>query len=148
MTGTFISGEGWFLEKIAINVSDPRDGGGETKVFNFPCGRWLDSGQDDGKIAREIMASEQQTGIDAQKEIVRRVKQSICYPESRYYSQFLFHLGGLALSPTNYSALSPFSSFRGITATSGVFCPGALSYTINYSFEIVIPQNLCVSKKN
>ncbi|XP_075245948.1 uncharacterized protein LOC142339645 isoform X1 [Convolutriloba macropyga] len=70
------AGDGWFLDKITINVLDGREqqqgaGGSEggVKTFNFPCGRWLDSGQDDGRITREIFASEHRTGIDEQKEI-------------------------------------------------------------------------------
>ena len=51
-----------------VNVSDSKEG--ETKSFNFPCASWLDSGQDDGKIVREVFASEQQTGFDSQKAIV------------------------------------------------------------------------------
>ncbi len=30
----------------------------DAKTFYFPCGRWLDAGQEDGKIEREILPGE------------------------------------------------------------------------------------------
>ncbi|XP_078666046.1 lipoxygenase homology domain-containing protein 1-like isoform X1 [Branchiostoma floridae x Branchiostoma belcheri] len=39
---------GWFLESVEINA--PSLG----QKWFFPCGRWLDKGQDDGKLEREL----------------------------------------------------------------------------------------------
>ncbi|XP_078580092.1 lipoxygenase homology domain-containing protein 1-like isoform X2 [Branchiostoma floridae x Branchiostoma japonicum] len=39
---------GWFLESVEINA--PSLG----QKWYFPCGRWLDKGQDDGKLEREL----------------------------------------------------------------------------------------------
>nr|XP_026691111.1 lipoxygenase homology domain-containing protein 1-like isoform X2 [Ciona intestinalis] len=44
-------GDGWFLERIAIK--EDRVGSEE---WIFPCNRWLDVGEDDGKIIRELYA--------------------------------------------------------------------------------------------
>ncbi|XP_039768465.1 oxygen-regulated protein 1 [Ornithorhynchus anatinus] len=45
-------GNGWFLEKIVIRFKEKQD---EQEVV-FPCNRWLDEYQDDGKIERELPA--------------------------------------------------------------------------------------------
>ncbi|XP_071837899.1 uncharacterized protein [Apostichopus japonicus] len=42
-------GQGWYLEKIVIKESK-----NAKNEFFFPCKRWLDVGQDDGKIEREL----------------------------------------------------------------------------------------------
>ncbi|ESO92329.1 hypothetical protein LOTGIDRAFT_121069, partial [Lottia gigantea] len=49
-------GNGWNLERIL--VKDPI----KDEVFNFYCSRWLDEGEDDGKIVREIQAQEEYMG--------------------------------------------------------------------------------------
>ena len=41
------SGSGWFLEHVVI-----KEVSSENMVF--PCGRWLDQGEDDGKTEREL----------------------------------------------------------------------------------------------
>uniref|UniRef100_A0A8C8S867 Oxygen-regulated protein 1 n=1 Tax=Pelusios castaneus TaxID=367368 RepID=A0A8C8S867_9SAUR len=46
------SGNGWFLEKIV--VKDPIT----DLDYSFPCHRWLDLGEDDGKIVRELNVAE------------------------------------------------------------------------------------------
>jgi hypothetical protein len=43
---------GWFLEKVIVTSMSLQ------KDFFFLNGRWLDKGEDDGKIEREIAASE------------------------------------------------------------------------------------------
>ncbi|XP_006871926.1 PREDICTED: uncharacterized protein LOC102810528 [Chrysochloris asiatica] len=45
-------GNGWFLDDIV--VKDPR----KNHEYVFSCHRWLDQGEDDGKISRELFASE------------------------------------------------------------------------------------------
>nr|XP_039257172.1 lipoxygenase homology domain-containing protein 1-like [Styela clava] len=42
-------GNGWFLHKVVIKESESSN-----KEYVFFCNRWLDDGQDDGKIEREI----------------------------------------------------------------------------------------------
>ena len=48
-------GSGWHLEKVMIDA--PKLG----KKWVFPCGRWLDKGEDDGKIERELEPLEMDT---------------------------------------------------------------------------------------
>lgn len=45
-------GSGWHLDKVVIDV--PKLG----KRYTFPCGRWLDSNEDDRKIERDLEPSE------------------------------------------------------------------------------------------
>ncbi|XP_062836432.1 oxygen-regulated protein 1 isoform X2 [Anolis carolinensis] len=47
-------GSGWCLEKIVITYEEEEEGGVEKVVF--PCNRWLDEYQDDGKTERELSA--------------------------------------------------------------------------------------------
>jgi hypothetical protein len=54
LVNCIIVGAGWFLEKIIVTESSD-DQDSETKYF-FPCNRWLDEGQDDGLIVRDLRA--------------------------------------------------------------------------------------------
>nr|XP_047928401.1 oxygen-regulated protein 1 isoform X1 [Anser cygnoides] len=45
-------GNGWFLDKIVIKYKE----GKEAQEVVFPCNRWLDEYQDDGKTQRELTA--------------------------------------------------------------------------------------------
>lgn len=42
-------GAGWFLDKVVVKVK-----GGDGGKCSFPCMRWLDDGEDDGKTEREL----------------------------------------------------------------------------------------------
>lgn len=58
MTLVFVSpagGSGWFLDWVKINA--PSQG----LKLCFPCGRWLDRGEDDGAIFRDLYPAELQT---------------------------------------------------------------------------------------
>ncbi|NXY68823.1 LOXH1 protein, partial [Glareola pratincola] len=46
-------GNGWFLDKIVIKHKE----GKEAQEVVFPCNRWLDEHQDDGKTERELTAN-------------------------------------------------------------------------------------------
>uniref|UniRef100_A0A8C3TZX6 Oxygen-regulated protein 1 n=1 Tax=Catharus ustulatus TaxID=91951 RepID=A0A8C3TZX6_CATUS len=46
-------GSGWFLDKIVIKHKE----GEEAQEVVFPCNRWLDEYQDDGKTERELTAN-------------------------------------------------------------------------------------------
>ncbi|KAM6410328.1 oxygen-regulated protein 1 [Pluvialis apricaria] len=46
-------GNGWFLDKIVIKHKE----GKEAQEVVFPCNRWLDEYQDDGKTERELTAN-------------------------------------------------------------------------------------------
>ncbi|OPJ83462.1 hypothetical protein AV530_006350 [Patagioenas fasciata monilis] len=46
-------GNGWFLDKIVIKHKE----GKEAQEVVFPCNRWLDENQDDGKTERELTAN-------------------------------------------------------------------------------------------
>ena len=41
-------GAGWHLKEVIIDA--PKLG----KIWKFPCDRWFDKGEDDGKIEREL----------------------------------------------------------------------------------------------
>jgi len=45
-------GSGWFLDKVIVRS-------GKGKEYYFLCGKWLDKGEDDGLIVRELEVSEQ-----------------------------------------------------------------------------------------
>ncbi|XP_066274370.1 lipoxygenase homology domain-containing protein 1-like isoform X2 [Branchiostoma lanceolatum] len=47
-------GAGWFLDKVVMKESK-----GASREFVFPCERWLDEGEDDGKIVRELLVEDQ-----------------------------------------------------------------------------------------
>ncbi|XP_038664393.1 uncharacterized protein LOC119972132 [Scyliorhinus canicula] len=47
------AGNGWFLEKVTVTDTEK-----DSKGFIFPCHRWLDQAEDDGKIARELFVAE------------------------------------------------------------------------------------------
>ncbi|XP_049716399.1 uncharacterized protein LOC126062684 [Elephas maximus indicus] len=59
-------GNGWFLDDIVIR--DPTT----NHEHAFSCHRWLDQGEDDGKIARELYASENSTLFGRQKLELKR----------------------------------------------------------------------------
>ncbi|XP_075776815.1 oxygen-regulated protein 1 isoform X2 [Pelodiscus sinensis] len=44
-------GNGWFLEKVVVKFKEDDD-----QEIMFPCNRWLDEYQDDGKTERELIA--------------------------------------------------------------------------------------------
>lgn len=46
---------GWFLDWVEIDA--PSLG----QLLRFPCGRWLDKGEDDGAIVRDLYPNELQT---------------------------------------------------------------------------------------
>ncbi|XP_071154983.1 lipoxygenase homology domain-containing protein 1-like isoform X1 [Mytilus edulis] len=48
------NGNGWYLEKISIKESTRQH-----EENNFYCGKWLDEGEDDGKIVRELKIQEE-----------------------------------------------------------------------------------------
>ncbi|XP_021373395.1 lipoxygenase homology domain-containing protein 1-like isoform X2 [Mizuhopecten yessoensis] len=49
------SGNGWFLEKVVIREPNSK----ATDDYTFYCGKWLDEGEDDGKIVRELKVQEE-----------------------------------------------------------------------------------------
>lgn len=48
---------GWFLDWVEIDA--PSLG----QLLRFPCGRWLDKGEDDGAIVRDLYPNELQTKL-------------------------------------------------------------------------------------
>ncbi|XP_035174463.1 oxygen-regulated protein 1 isoform X2 [Oxyura jamaicensis] len=52
-------GNGWFLDKIVVKYKE----GKEAREVVFPCNRWLDEYQDDGKTQRELTAKTQQWSV-------------------------------------------------------------------------------------
>ncbi|KAM9260875.1 oxygen-regulated protein 1 [Cariama cristata] len=54
-------GNGWFLDKIVIKHKE----GKEAQEVVFPCNRWLDEYQDDGKTARELTANKDGNSMKA-----------------------------------------------------------------------------------
>ncbi|NXC68774.1 LOXH1 protein, partial [Anhinga anhinga] len=55
-------GNGWFLDKIVIKHKE----GKESQEVVFPCNRWLDEYQDDGKTERELTANTQQWRVQVE----------------------------------------------------------------------------------
>ncbi|XP_054250623.1 oxygen-regulated protein 1 [Indicator indicator] len=54
-------GNGWFLDKIVIKYKE----GKEAQEVVFPCNRWLDEYQDDGKTERELTAKKDGNAMKA-----------------------------------------------------------------------------------
>ncbi|KAK7503970.1 hypothetical protein BaRGS_00004702, partial [Batillaria attramentaria] len=48
-------GEGWFLDRIMIQEPEAKP----HEMYTFYCGKWLDEGEDDGKIVREIKVQDE-----------------------------------------------------------------------------------------
>lgn len=48
---------GWFLDWIEIDA--PSQG----QRLRFPCGRWLDKGEDDGAMVRDLYPADLQTEL-------------------------------------------------------------------------------------
>ena len=40
---------GWFLDKVIVDDLET------SRVYEFPCGRWLAKDEDDGQISRELL---------------------------------------------------------------------------------------------
>ena len=49
------AGQGWFLDKVVVKEAEEVD-----REFVFLCGRWLDAGEDDQAIERELLVSHPQ----------------------------------------------------------------------------------------
>ena len=47
-------GAGWFLDKVTIREHSSED---LSKEYVFPCNRWLDDHEDDGRIERELLVA-------------------------------------------------------------------------------------------
>ncbi|GFR86808.1 lipoxygenase-like protein domain-containing protein 1 [Elysia marginata] len=50
-----VPGDGWYLERLMIQEPDAKP----HEVYHFYCGRWLDEGEDDGKIVRELKVQDE-----------------------------------------------------------------------------------------
>lgn len=48
---------GWFLDWVEVDA--PSQG----QRLRFPCGRWLDKGEDDGAIVRDLYPADLQTEL-------------------------------------------------------------------------------------
>jgi hypothetical protein len=51
-------GSGWFLDNIVVSAE------GTDKQWVFNCGRWLDKGEDDGQIVRDLVAVADGKAVD------------------------------------------------------------------------------------
>ena len=47
-------GAGWFLDKVIVRERNTEDVG---KECVFPCNRWLDDHEDDGRTERELLVA-------------------------------------------------------------------------------------------
>ena len=48
-------GAGWHLDKVTVREHhDHTDASKESKEYVFPCNRWLDDHEDDGRTEREL----------------------------------------------------------------------------------------------
>nr|XP_020861601.1 lipoxygenase homology domain-containing protein 1 isoform X5 [Phascolarctos cinereus] len=88
-------GNGWFLEKIIVKFKEEE----EDQEVLFPCERWLDEYQDDGKTERELLAKSGQWII--------QLKTAEDSPEAGEYKRTLVIYGSkgksrdVLLSPRN-----------------------------------------------
>ncbi|NXJ24575.1 LOXH1 protein, partial [Dicrurus megarhynchus] len=69
-------GSGWFLDKIVIKHKEGED----AQEVVFPCNRWLDEYQDDGKTERELTASKDGSSMKA------FLKGKSCFPTIVFYT--------------------------------------------------------------
>jgi lipoxygenase homology domain-containing protein 1 len=44
-------GAGWFLDRVIVRELDEEDSG---NFYLFPCNRWFDEYEEDGKVEREL----------------------------------------------------------------------------------------------
>ncbi|NXO32052.1 LOXH1 protein, partial [Cisticola juncidis] len=68
-------GSGWFLDKIVIKHK-----GEEAQEVVFPCNRWLDEYQDDGKTERELTANKDGSSMNT------LLKGKSCFPAIVFYT--------------------------------------------------------------
>lgn len=67
---------GWFLDWVEVDA--PSQG----QRLRFPCGRWLDKGEDDGAIVRDLYPAELQTELympcewTAAEEVLKSISES------------------------------------------------------------------------
>lgn len=67
---------GWFLDWVEVDA--PSQG----QRLRFPCGRWLDKGEDDGAIVRDLYPAELQTELympcewTAVEEVLKSISES------------------------------------------------------------------------
>ncbi|NXV67493.1 LOXH1 protein, partial [Molothrus ater] len=72
-------GSGWFLDKIVIKHKE----GEEAHEVVFPCNRWLDEYQDDGKTERELTANSKYFHGSSKKTFL---KGKSCFPTIVFYT--------------------------------------------------------------
>ncbi|XP_035174465.1 oxygen-regulated protein 1 isoform X4 [Oxyura jamaicensis] len=63
-------GNGWFLDKIVVKYKE----GKEAREVVFPCNRWLDEYQDDGKTQRELTAKKD---VNSKKSFLKAQQWSV-----------------------------------------------------------------------
>ncbi|XP_062424526.1 lipoxygenase homology domain-containing protein 1-like [Rhea pennata] len=99
-------GSGWFLDKIVIKHKE----GKEAQEVVFPCNRWLDEYQEDGKTERELIAKKYSSSKKAFSKAQQwrvRVKTDSDSPEPQECKRTLVIYGSkgksddLLLSPQN-----------------------------------------------
>ncbi|NXB03590.1 LOXH1 protein, partial [Cnemophilus loriae] len=69
-------GSGWFLDKIVIKYKE----GEEAQEVVFPCNRWLDEYQDDGRTERELTANKDGSSMKP------FLKGKNCFPTIVFYT--------------------------------------------------------------
>ncbi|NXN78593.1 LOXH1 protein, partial [Bombycilla garrulus] len=69
-------GSGWFLDKIVIKHKE----GEEAQEVVFPCNRWLDEYQDDGKTERELTANKDGSSMKT------FLRGKSCFPTILFYT--------------------------------------------------------------
>lgn len=67
---------GWFLDWVEVDAAS------QGQRLRFPCGRWLDKGEDDGAIVRDLYPAELQTELympcewTAVKGVLKSIRES------------------------------------------------------------------------
>ena len=55
-------GAGWYLEKVTVREQHGDESEGRKELV-FPCNRWLDDHEDDGRTERELLAAGKLTSV-------------------------------------------------------------------------------------
>lgn len=122
---------GWFLDWVEIDAQSVG------QKLRFPCGRWLDKGEDDGAIVRDLFPNP---------------LQSEFYTPCNVHSyEFFFHFLDVPVCVNSFFVLFLVVPYEIKTFTSDVFGAGtdADVFIVLYGKDAVCTQqkSLCVNKR-
>jgi len=68
------SGAGWFCDKVVVREIADTDG--DSRLFYFPCGQWLDRAKSDGLIERSLLPQQPPELVQEPSELVQEEPKS------------------------------------------------------------------------